>query len=558
MVYDLTRGDYVDVSEIAARFFHVLSDLDKRWADAFGLEVLRWAVCCGDIHRAIIYTRAFTGVLRPSTTVVIGLFARDLWILSDALSHVQTSEDISLFIEYFAAVHNVMRGITAAHAEAGMLEADSALFWMAAESIRCNSANFAPIFESAMEVILLHLRSPILFAGITRPFARGQFTPRVFWKFHQPWRDSFPGLARPICEYRGLNISLCIRALNLIVQSQFPPLFGPRENWLYTSLLLLLPWMLYIVLTDLSRFVFTSADAHLIEGTLPILKVALPEPEIQAGLDAIRNGNATALYETAIPLCTVALAKIVSEDFELIGHLYAAMLRNAGGRRRLSLYVAASWIISPSCAHAFAEFAALVDGDSHPQRAPLREAILTRLAGAPEHLEILPNGFPFLRLMERIVVVDVPHLYEVDALNERTSLCEDLNSFVPMAPTDPRLAGNERVTIIRETLETVDLPPFREWERVKADGEAFMGGVGHTTVDLERIEEVRIDVPEVVHDDDAEEDGEFGVEGDGGDEGWQMGFVILGPEPFIPSMEAVNATGVEYFEQILGSEEGDT
>jgi hypothetical protein len=49
--------------------------------------------------------------------------------------------------------------------------------------------------------------------------------------------------------------------------------------------------------------------------------------------------------------------------------------------------------------------------------------------------------------MERIVVVDVPHFYEVDALNERTSLCEDLNSFVPMAPINERFAANERIRI---------------------------------------------------------------------------------------------------------------
>jgi hypothetical protein len=159
--------------------------------------------------------------------------------------------------------------------------------------------------------------------------------------------------------------------------------------------------------------------------------------------------------------------------------------------------------------------------------------------------------------MERIVVVDVPHLYEVDALNERTSLCEDLNSFVPMAPTDPRLAGNERVAIIRDTLEMVDLPPFRDWSRMKDDGAAFMGGQGHVAVDLQRIDGVRVEVPEVIHD-DREEDGEFEVEGDGEDDDWGLGFVILGPEPFIPLMDAVNATGVEYFEQILGSEEGET
>jgi hypothetical protein len=205
---------------------------------------------------------------------------------------------------------------------------------------------------------------------------------------------------------------------------------------------------------------------------------------------------------------------------------------------------------------AFAEFAALVRADAKPLRGALRAALLGRFErAAPVETEDAP--FPFLKLMERIVVVDVPHLYEVDALNERTSLCEDLNSFVPMAPVDERLAGNERVRIICETLETVDLPPYRAWARLMADGGALIGGGGVAAVDLRRVEGAVLEIPLPIEAEEGNDDEDTVVEAGGEEEDWGMGLAIIGPEPFLPSMEMVNLTGVEYFEHILSAESGE-
>jgi hypothetical protein len=174
--------DHSDVADLAPRLYQALVELDERLADAFGFEVLRWAVCYGDLPRATLAVRAFAGFLFPAGTIVVGLFARVLWILSDALAGLPSEA-----VAYFAAVHRALVGVANAQTEAGMVEADSALFWMAAECLHCTAAAHAPVFEAAMEVVLLHVNTPALFVGVAHPspFARGQSTDRVFWKFHQ-------------------------------------------------------------------------------------------------------------------------------------------------------------------------------------------------------------------------------------------------------------------------------------------------------------------------------------------------------------------------------------
>jgi hypothetical protein len=286
------------------------------------------------------------------------------------------------------------------------------------------------------------------------------------------------------------------------------------------------------------------------------MKNQLLEPEIQIGLNAIQNRDI--FYDLLQPLCITTLSRIASEDFDLIPKFYAVMLQNGDTRWRVSLYTIAIWLINanPELIPGFAEFANIARCEEKPILEDLRISFLSK-AGDFEFVRQSVT-FPFLRLMEHIVVVDVPHLYEVDALNERTSLCEDLNSFVPIAPIDERLSGNERVRIIRETLENVDLPPFRSWMRMMIQGARFMGDEHSVekNIDFPRLEGIRLEIPEFVHDED-----------NGDDEGTveekvvtiqresPMDFVIIGAEPFVPPMEAVNATGQEFFEQIAEDSE---
>jgi hypothetical protein len=299
-------------------------------------------------------------------------------------------------------------------------------------------------------------------------------------------------------------------------------------------------------------------DDSLLDGTVAALRAGLPEPEIQAGLAAVRKDAAFA--ETLRPLCRVVVARLDPEDIALAGKFWAALLRFGDARAKIPLYAIAAWVLedAPTAAPAFAEFAAIVRTDERTLRTDLREEFLSR-AGDFEFTEE-PAAFPVLRLMERIVVVDVPHLYEVDALGERTSLCEDLNSFVPIAPLDERLAENERVKIICETMETVDLPPFRTWARLTSEGSMFMGEDrgADKSVDLEILEGVRLEIPEFTANEEGEEQDH--AEEDAPEVetvASPMDFVIIGADVFLPSMDVVNTTGQEFFEQITAEAEAE-
>jgi hypothetical protein len=472
MVHDLTRIDYKDKSEVSFRLFQLLLDLDQDLAALFGLEILRWGTCCGNIQRAKIAIEAFKGFIYPSTNVVVGLFSRCFWILSESLCEVTMENpefDYSNYIDYFVEMMRVLLGIAGSQLENNMLGANSSIFWIACEALKCNKQRQTKLFEAAMEVVLFHIAIPNLFLAVENQSGQilpGQFSSRVFRKFHQPWREPFLGLGSLICTYEGTHIEVCIRALNLIVQSRFFRLFNPKDNAVYTIFLLLMPWIWKIVMTDLSRFIFTSSDAQLLEGTLDIFRAFLVEEEIQVGLDAVREAQETEFYDSVKDLFRVALTRVDQDDLQLIATFYTSMLRHGDKNLKIPLYSLATILIDqiPETATNLLSFAELVKEDVKNRRIQLQATFLERIPSAVEPVPKAPVApFPFLKLTERIVVVDVPHLYEVDALSERASLCEDINGFIPICPIDPIFLKVEKVRVIREMLEKVDIPPFQRW-----------------------------------------------------------------------------------------------
>jgi len=499
--------------------------------------------------------KAFQGFLYPSTNVVIGLFARSLWILSDALSQLTKQNplmDCTAYIEYFASINHVLLAIAGSQYKMNVLGTNSAIFWIAAETLKCNKENQSIIFDTAMEVILFHISAQI------------EFSQRVFRKFHQPWHEHFAGFVSLICNYEGQNISLCIRALNLIVQSKLAILFNSKENWLYVCLLLLLPWIWKIVMTDLSRFTFTSEEAELVEGTLAQMKSQLLEKEIQVSLDSAIEGQESIFYDSINDLFTIAFGHVDQEDISLIIQFYTLLLKNGDKSLKIPLYTLATLLleISPESINKFTKFANLVKDDVKDRTLQLQARFLEKI---PIDLitptEVVDLSFPFLKLTEKIVVVDVPHLYEIDALNERTALCIDLNSFIPVCLMDPAFLVVEKVQKIRESLENVDLAPFQKWSRMIADGMTFLYGerqiVKHV-INVQKLQGIRLDVPILAIECDDEIVEESEVQEEEIVENVQstscLDLVIIGPDVFIPAMDVVNSTGAEYLEHILVEE----
>jgi hypothetical protein len=286
--------------------------------------------------------------------------------------------------------------------------------------------------------------------------------------------------------------------------------------------------MFRVVLADLSCFVFPSPDTQLIDGTLGVLTSALLEPTIQAGLDAIWSGNAPAFYAVAKPLCAVALVwrpRISPATFT------RRCSATVDGAWRVSLYTADTSVVTADSAPAFAEFATRIRADEKLLHGAPRAAILSRFK---EFLTVETGAAPslFLMLIKRIVVVDVPHLYEVGALKERTFALRGLESLCPdgrsrRAPCGERAGERDMRDFGKRGSAAVS-------ELDTADGGwssgYWWGGVA--IVDVKKVEE------------------------DVGDEEWGMGFVIIGPGLFLPLMEIVNTIGVEYCEQIFSAEPG--
>jgi hypothetical protein len=160
-------------------------------------------------------------------------------------------------------------------------------------------------------------------------------------------------------------------------------------------------------------------------------------------------------------------------------------------------------------------------------------------------------------MLERIVVVDVPHLYDFEILAETSGLCEDLNSFVPMCPMDPIFAGVDRIRLIRETLEKVDLSPYHEWSHLIVKGMTFLYDAAQMvkeTVNLEALADVSllisVPAPGVDFEIEGEEDemrratAEDSVVNQAESE-----LVVIGPHAFLPTMEMVNEIGQELFDR---------
>jgi hypothetical protein len=236
------------------------------------------------------------------------------------------------------------------------------------------------------------------------------------------------------------------------------------------------------------------------------------------------------------------------------------MLRHGDKNLKIPLYSLATILIDqiPETATNLLLFAELVREDVKNRRIQLQATFLERIPSAVEPAPKAPVAtFPLLKLTERIVVVDVPHLYEVDALSERASLCEDINGFIPICPIDPIFLNVEKVRVIREMLEKVDITPYQRWSKMMADGLAFLHDdrkiIKHS-VNLKKLNDVRLEVPliEAEFDEDAIE--ETIVQEEQVTSASPFDITLIDAEVFLPTMDVINGAGAEYFEQILQAE----
>ncbi|KAH0793712.1 hypothetical protein GPJ56_002433 [Histomonas meleagridis] len=90
----------------------------------------------------------------------------------------------------------------------------------------------------------------------------------------------------------------------------------------------------------------------------------------------------------------------------------------------------------------------------------------TKITETFEENSIKPEVFPQLDIFERIVVVDVPHLYEIQSVDSKLLSFNDLNSLPPLLPIDERLASNERFQNMSSLLKLFRCEPIVSWNEL--------------------------------------------------------------------------------------------
>ena len=573
MVHDLIRFETNDISDLAAKLYNVLEDLKPSLADDFSIEILKWAMCCGDAHIAKCAVQAYSGFLYPCNVVVIGLFARIFWILSTALAQVTQADsnvDVICHIEYMSSIVQCLYQMAQIEVRTEDTNGIVSIFWMATECLRCTDPKCQDIFDAALQTIIFLAQFRDLFSLLrdpSAPYQMNQFTPNVFWKYHKPWSEKFVGYLPLICAYEGTNVSLCIKAINMLLILNYPCLLTQKENWMYIVLVLLMPWMWKVVMTDMSRFIFTSEDAALMDSTIEILQNSVSNPVITAGLDVIENQDASC-YDAIQDVFREALKHIESDDIPMIARFYTSILFHGDKDMKLPLYALAALLVEaiPDSVKYMREFSVFAEGDPDRRNQFGRKylaAVRSQAANLQEsdYIEFeKSNRFPVLRLMERIVVVDTPHLYEFDEGPETTAQCGNLNGFLPICPVDPCFVDVPVVQRIRNSLERMEMPPFRDWSSQIGKGMTFLfddKNTGKTNIVLE---DVRFNelipktttsiAPEVSHDtmetiflrSEVGDPYDFIYIGDPKD------LVVVAPNAFVPSFDVVNGCGQELFE----------
>lgn len=501
MVHDLLRFPTTDITQLSSKLYKVLLDMKANLAEPFCLEILRWSICCGDIQIARTAVRAYSGFLEPNNVVLVGLFARVLWILSTALSQVTEADaeyDASSYVEYVSEVLRALYRMAEVHLQRKDYAVTIGIFWIATECLLCHQKAYESIFDAALQIIVLIMQYPEMFELLkdpSRPCEMWHFTPNFFWKYHRPWSESFGGYLPLICAYEGTNVHLCIKAIIKVLISGYTPLLTSKDGWVYTVIVLLMPWMWKVVMTDMSRFMFTSEDVELMDSTVEILKTSVSNSIIAEGLDEIIESGDISSYSTVQDVFCESLKHIHLDDIPMIMRFYTSMLLHGDKHMKLPLYVLTTLIVQsiPDSVRFLSEFTAITEASHEKKRQYHRNylAAVRSLASLSYPEETMDKDiFPLFSLMEHIVVVDIPHLYEFDEAAEMMGTSGSLNALLPICPVDPSFVGVPIMQKIRNILERLELSPFKDWSSQIGKGMTFLfddKNPGRRTVSLDHV-----------------------------------------------------------------------
>jgi hypothetical protein len=561
---------------------HFFLNHNQEMAKQMGLELLQWGMCCGDLHRASYAIAAYRGNLAVTTNLIVDLTARTLWSVTDAVKIIvaknQAAEaDLPSYLLFMSEHLKMLKSVATCFVEKGTLASDSTLLWIAIETLRCNGRETAIVFDAALALLDYLFSFPQLFGFLAagKNYSPEQLTMASFTKFHQPWGDSFHGLYRSLYEHESLapNMDALIRVINKVIQTNFIGLFADAENAIYIAVLSLLPWMWSVVITDNSRYIYDSPSVLMMEATKESMRARITDTQVLDALLLIGGNEEVDVFSLTSQLCAIIVPRILTADLVMLAKFFTNCLKFGHKSMKSPLYSIVANVIRSATepeplVRALSQFTSVVASDKNESRRSYTELYLGVLPTVPEIEELLEEArvkWPEMEMFERIVAVNIPHLYDV-SLSELSNISiTDLNSFPPLLPWEPILLENERFGTFYDVLAQLRFEPFMGWSEWTAKLLASLvrtddlDGMSHSVKFaeikvhsalrqvLDKLDAAQAPVVET-GEEGQEQPEEVAIEAAPEEAKDPYSFVFVVPDLFLPSLDEINVIGLDQYD----------
>lgn len=452
--------------EISQAVFSFLNEYDEKMSNEFGMELLRWCLCCGDLQRSGIIWPCLAGNPLMNNITVIGLVAR-------ALSYVTASQlylndiDTKPISLYISKLLYVLKRVIQDSLNNSNSVPELAILWIGIECLKFNTTYWYSVFSEAVTIINLFLSRPQLFEVLAKnvPYNGTQFTKSTFWKFHQHWTCKFEGFAKYIFESSPNNENLdeSIILLNRLVQCQFSILFSTSKEWYYTALLSLLPWIWCVLSIDFNS---SSPNSMMAQNTILSFIQLIEDEKITNLLKKLLKKGTYDIYCLMINLCSYASKNMDVLEGKSLCSFYAKCLYSGNRYMRIPLYSLMAEIVKnqPSFIEYLGLFTSLAKEENKQEIIQYAEIYLNNIKDMPIPIIEEEKQQTFdTKYFDRIVLVLIPQYDDGNIIDDEIEKMDDLNTFPPLIPWDFRLEYYPQFKNSIEQLLEVRIEPFCSW-----------------------------------------------------------------------------------------------
>lgn len=523
LIQSIPFTDRAAITRAITQFFQ---SIEGNMAQTFGLEILKWGLCSFDLYRASFAMICYRGNLTDTSTLLIGLISRSLWNAFDAIAYLyneyKEESTLTMYVRYISECYKTLEAISLDLIEQGTIGSHQNLLWLAIEGLNCNVSCVSPIFDHALSLLSV-LLYPELFDYINgkSEYTTLHYPQSIFTKYHQPWGDTFKGCIKAIFEYHcpQPNISRMISVINKIVQTCCPCMFSLSDAWAYTALLSLIPWMWSVVITDISRFFFSSPAVQSMEETSMAFSNFLNDEPVSQFLSNLLSDEEIDIFSEVEAICKFIIPFIPFDDLLLVANFFTNCIIYGEKTLKMPLYSVVTHMIN-NCQpdkkelliNSFQRFTPIVLNDKKSSRKtfvkmyfeaigmPLEDksfnigdphlfysnenlkmaslesfssrdfpsSLLSKVSSSvPLTREAIdPPTFPKLPLFERIVAVDIPHLFDFTSTEAQSITLLELNSFPPLFSNDQMLKECPKFKLLRGLMKYIKVEPFASWNEL--------------------------------------------------------------------------------------------